>query len=390
VPPACSLATLVPHSRYFEDVEVAFGPDEIFRTSRFAFIRHETELVLSSPRAYAHLVLASSEALLLYHRLCQGASAARLTTELEGKIPQTEIVAFLRLAIACRIVERVQQESGLKEEDRAIPLRQWEFHDLLLQAESRMGRCSRMIGGTHRFSRELEQPPAVKERPWRDTIIPLRTPAADDPFRQVTLEQALAARKTSREQGESPITLGQLGDFLHRTARILSLENGRWPREYPYGGDFTRRPYPNGGARYELELYVTVDRCDGLARGFYHHDPLHHRLALVAEPNPDMEQQLVFSALASGGCHTQILLTVASRFARSSWKYQGMALALQLKNVGVLLAHFYLVAAGMGLASCALGVGDSDLFSRLAGLDYLEESSIGEFQLGSRSTDERG
>jgi SagB-type dehydrogenase family enzyme len=218
-------------------------------------------------------------------------------------------------------------------------------------------------------------------------IIPLHTPAADDPFRQVTLEQALATRKTSREQGESPITLDQLGDFLHRTARILSLESGRWPREYPYGGDFTRRPYPNGGARYELELYVTVDRCDGLARGFYHHDPLHHRLALVAAPNPDMEQQLMFSALASGGCHTQILLTVASRFARSSWKYQGMALALQLKNVGVLLGHFYLVAAGMGLASCALGVGDSDLFSRLAGLDYYEESSIGEFQLGSPAPD---
>jgi hypothetical protein len=44
----------------------------------------------------------------------------------------------------------------------------------------------------------------------------------------------------------------------------------------------------------------------------------------------------------------------------------------------------YLVATGMTLAPCALGTGNSDLFSRLAGLDYLVESSIGEFMLGTR------
>jgi len=37
----------------------------------------------------------------------------------------------------------------------------------------------------------------------------------------------------------------------------------------------------------------------------------------------------------------------------------------------------------MGLAPCALGSGNSELFARLAGLDYESETSVGEFMLGS-------
>ncbi len=32
------------------------------------------------------------------------------------------------------------------------------------------------------------------------------------------------------------------------------------------------RPYPSGGSAYELELYLAVANCEGLARGFYHYD----------------------------------------------------------------------------------------------------------------------
>ena len=37
----------------------------------------------------------------------------------------------------------------------------------------------------------------------------------------------------------------------------------------------------------------------------------------------------------------------------------------------------------MGLAGCALGLGDADKMSRIVGTDYFAESSIGEFMLGS-------
>ena len=61
-----------------------------------------------------------------------------------------------------------------------------------------------------------------------------------------------------------------------------------------------------------------------------------------------------------------------------------MAYNVMLKNVGVLYQTMYLVATAMDLAPCALGGGDSDLFTRAAGLDYYAETSVGEFLLGSK------
>ena len=79
-----------------------------------------------------------------------------------------------------------------------------------------------------------------------------------------------------------------------------------------------------------------------------------------------------------------VLITLASRFQRLSWKYAAMAYATTLKNVGVLYQTMYLVATAMGLAPCALGGGNADRFAAAAGTEYYAESSVGEFLLGSR------
>jgi SagB-type dehydrogenase family enzyme len=385
----CSLASLVPHSRYFAAEDVSVALDEPLLTSRFAYIRHETDLVLSSPLGHAHLILKSADALAVYHRLCKGASATAVIGDLAGRASEGDVLELLRMMIQCRIVERVPP-AGAAEDTRGRALRMWEFHDLLMQAESRFGRSLHPVGGDHRFVHEIDAPPAVKPILWPGQRIPLHVPPPDAPFAQVTLEQALATRTSARQQGVQPISLTEVGEFLYRSARILSRSDAPWPREYPHGGEYTRRPYPCGGARYEHELYLAVDSCSGLDRGLYYYDALDHQLVEVAKPTRELEQLLMLSTMASGGTRTQILVTIASRFQRTSWKYRGLAFALQLKNAGVLLAHMYLVAAGMGLASRALGAGDSDLFSRLAGLEYLEESSIGEFQLGSQFVEPAG
>ena len=77
------------------------------------------------------------------------------------------------------------------------------------------------------------------------------------------------------------------------------------------------------------------------------------------------------------------LLVLAARFPRVAWKYESIAYALTLKHVGVLYQTMYLTATAMGLAPCAIGGGDADLFARAAGTDYYAESSVGEFLLGT-------
>ncbi len=389
----CALATLVPHGEGFGGVPASPAPDEALRMSRFAYIRFERQVRLGSPRAHAHLVLHGEDGLRVYHALCAGITPAALAERFAGAIAAPQLDRFLRLLIAASMVSRVVPEArSLTDEDVDETLRQWQFHDLLLHAESRMGRSSQPVGGTYRFFRMIQAPPVLKQPGWGGAVIELVAPAADGPaadgFDARTLAQVLDARRTLRTQGPAPITRQQLGDFLYRAARVIAVQSTPWPREYPTGGAYTRRPYPNGGSRYELELYLTVNRCDGLDRGVYYYDAAAHRLAVVCGAQPEMERLLDEARLASGAPDTQVLITIASRFQRTAWKYQGLAMALQLKNVGALIAHMYLVATAMELAPCALGAGNSDRFARLVQTEYLVESSLGELILGTRAADD--
>src|SRR5262249_12455863 len=147
----------------------------------------------------------------------------------------------------------------------------------------------------------------------------------------------------------------------------------------------TDRPVPSGGRSHEIELYVLAHRCRDIPRGTYHYDPFGHALELVAEMSPAAESVLTLAqwgAMLPGP--PQVLIVLAARFQRVSWKYRSLAYALTLKHVGVLMSAMYLVATSMGLAPCAVGAGDSDAFAELVGTDYYAESSVGEFVLGSR------
>jgi oxazoline/thiazoline dehydrogenase len=80
----------------------------------------------------------------------------------------------------------------------------------------------------------------------------------------------------------------------------------------------------------------------------------------------------------------QVLLIITARFGRIFWKYHGIGYGLILKDMGILYQLFYLVATAMNLAPCAIGAGNSEHFGKIANLNKYEESSVGEFMLGSR------
>ena len=60
----------------------------------------------------------------------------------------------------------------------------------------------------------------------------------------------------------------------------------------------------------------------------------------------------------------QVLITIAARFDRISWKYSSIAYSLILKDVGVLMQTLYLMATDMGLGGCAIGNNNIDLSPR--------------------------
>jgi SagB-type dehydrogenase family enzyme len=178
-----------------------------------------------------------------------------------------------------------------------------------------------------------------------------------------------------------PISIVELSQFLEAAARIVS--RSRITEAGNPDADFTVRPYPSAGATYELELYLAIDKCDGLARGFYHYDAGAHALVPIETLGNHLDALLNGAAFAMGvNAAPQILITIAARFGRVSWKYSSIAYALILKDVGVLMQTLYVVATDMGLGGCAIGTTNIDLFAKMTGLDFHVEGPVGQFALG--------
>jgi SagB-type dehydrogenase family enzyme len=128
---------------------------------------------------------------------------------------------------------------------------------------------------------------------------------------------------------------------------------------------------------------LTVGNCNGLARGFYHYDADLHALVPIGVRAQELEAQLAAAEFAMGAAAApQIVITIAARFDRVSWKYSALAYSLILKDVGVLMQTLYLMAADMGLGGCAIGTNNIDLFAKMTGLEFHVEGPVGQFALG--------
>jgi SagB-type dehydrogenase family enzyme len=236
----------------------------------------------------------------------------------------------------------------------------------------------------------MAPPPAVKPASTGPAINLVRPDLddlmrADPPFTAV-----LEGRRSVRDYAPRPITVEQLGEFFYRVARVKALhETEADTSRGPIRMEIALRPFPAGGSLHELEFYVAAAACERLDPGLYHYEPQPHRLARLCGPSAEVAHLLRDAADSAGirAERVQILVILASRFPRLAWKYASIAYSLTLKHVGVVYQTMYLVATAMGLAPCALGAGDSDCFARATGIDSLEETSVGEFLIGSGKAD---
>jgi SagB-type dehydrogenase family enzyme len=350
--------------------------------SRFAYLRRRgNEMVLESPRAGA------------LFRICDPVIAAALATlsspqqikkfRRQVGFPGNELLALL---LDCQILFKVEaaDDDGLRATEGDDKLVMWDFHDLLFHTHSTEGRQANPIGGLYPHAGMIAPPPAVRPH-WPGKKIDLKKLSANaseplSPF--VTL---LRERHSTRDfDDRKPIKLTELARLLDHTARVRS----RWKSEADLGDggpvvEYTSRPYPSGGSSYELELYLAVANCEGLSRGFYHYDADRHALAPIGVRPQELDAQLVAAEFAMDAPGTpQILITIAARFDRVSWKYSSIAYSLILKDVGVLIQTLYLMATDMGLGGCAIGSTNIDLFAKMTGIEFHVEGPVGLFALG--------
>ena len=373
-----SLATLSPSSDSFRFAPAPVDPRARYTLSRFAYLHREREgMVLESPLTHGRIILHGWEGAAVAAELAEPRTLESLWNGLPS-VPRDAVARFLEMFLGAGFLSELKPGELHPGESEALA--QWEFHDLLFHTRSRMGRHARPFGGTYRFYTRIEPLPATKKLDAPAETVDLYRPDMN------TLEQedfpftlVLEERKSIREYGERPITDRQLGEFLYRSARVKDLVRTEFQ-------ELSSRPYPGAGAIYELELYLSVHSCENLAPGLYHYCPKDHRLEKICGLTETVEA-LLKDAAGSAGIDDrppQVLLTIAARFQRLSWKYESLAYSLLLKDVGVLYQTMYLVATAMDLAPSAIGGGNSDLFTQAAGIDYYAETSVGEFLLGSK------
>jgi SagB-type dehydrogenase family enzyme len=356
------------------------GEADVIVLSRFAYMRRRgSELVLESPRAGALFRICDPGIMPTIAILATPQPIKQLRRQKD--FPGLE---FLALLVDCQILFKIDAAgTGLRPDEGDNNLVLWDFHDLLFHTRSTEGRHANLLGGVYPHVDGIPPLPAVRPR-WPGEAIDLGTFSAPPVPAMSPIVKLLRDRHSTREfDDQRPITLAELARFLDSAARVLSTSS--IPADAGDGPmvDYAMRPYPSAGAEYALELYLAVDTCEGLARGFYHYDAGAHALMPIGSSAQELDALLAGAEFAMGApAAPQILITVAARFGRVSWKYSSLAYALILKDVGVLMQTFYLIATDMELGGCAIGIANIDLFAKMTGIEFHVEGPVGQFAIG--------
>ncbi|TWC06227.1 SagB-type dehydrogenase family enzyme [Bradyrhizobium macuxiense] len=380
---ARDLVVIEPQVAEYWPQPAKLGNGDTIVLSRFAYLRRRgNEMVLESPRAGA------------LFRICDPAIAATLAA-----LSQPQKISKLRrhatslnldllgLLLDSQMLIKLNAKDGdglrVNEGDGNLVL--WDFHDLVFHTRSTEGRHADPVGGAFTYAGAVPPLPAIRPR-WPGEKIALRKLSTPEPISPVA--KLLRERHSIRDfDDQHPVTLAELAQFLDTTARVLS----EWKNGANFDGGpevtYSARPYPSAGSAYELELYLAVSNCEGLARGFYHYDAGAHALVAIdasAQQLQALSTAAEFAMDAPGP--PQVLITIAARFGRVSWKYSSIAYSLILKDVGTVIQTFYLAATDMGLGGCAIGTTNIDLFAKITGLEFHVESPVGQFALGRGKT----
>ncbi|SUE30745.1 SagB-type dehydrogenase domain [Nocardia farcinica] len=340
--------------------------------SKFAVLHRDSEgFVLEHPRSWCDLRIHDPRLL----ALLDGLGAADANVPIPIKTQFVEDLHWCGFLVADEFAE-----------DAEFGTRSWSAPDLWFHRRSTLG--ERVVtwdhfGPTKWAKGSFPQPPARKPQ-YPGAPVPLPVPDLEalrvaDPSLAAVMEDRVSVRAFDDAH---PMTVDQLAELLYRTART------RGHKPAPDGEELLSRPYPSGGSVYELELYPVVRNVAGLPSGMYHYDSFDHVLRPVAPADSPAVKKLIksTSATLADGAEPQVLIVMGARSGRVMWTYEQVAYAVILKHVGVLMQTIYLAATAMGLGACAQGFGDTAAFVSAAGVDELEECSVGSIIIGSPAT----
>jgi SagB-type dehydrogenase family enzyme len=339
---------------------------EYYRRSPYVFTywNQDGGIVLYNYNRHTKAVV-SNEIMKILDMLTKKRNIQQISKALQ--IDKNELTEALKHLVRLKMIHKVSADD---KDDLGITQVPWDPIDLAMQRQ-------RSFGGRRPFSeREGKSPSPVKVVRGRSTLILNPPPKVDK--NSNTFLRVLSKRRSIRRYGTAKMSKDTLSHFLYHSARIKQFFRSK-------EGTLTNRPYPSGGARYPLEIYVSNNRISGIQKGIHYYDPLKHRLILL---NKNKVYQKKFNSFLKHVQHPimnrepDVVFIITAVFARTTWKYDRLGVSLILSDLGSLYQTMYLVATELNLAPCPIGKTEEELVKNWLNLNWFEESHVGTFMLG--------
>lgn len=159
----------------------------------------------------------------------------------------------------------------------------------------------------------------------------------------VSVEEALARRRSIREYADEPLTIDQVMQLL-------------WAAQGITNADYGFRTAPSAGGTYPLEIYLVTRPSGvvGLESGIYRYEPRNHTLIRIV--GGDFSAQLMAAALDQewvGAAPISFVITTI--LERTTSKYGERGVRYVWQETGHAAQNMYLQAVALGLGNVVVG-----------------------------------
>jgi SagB-type dehydrogenase family enzyme len=157
---------------------------------------------------------------------------------------------------------------------------------------------------------------------------------------RVTLEQAIARRRSAREYAPGALTLAEVSQLMWVAQGITSPDG--------------KRATPSARAVYPLQVWLVANDVTGLAAGIYRYLPKEHALESVVSGS----QRDSMAAAARGQAsiaHAAAVVAVAGDSALAAAKFRANAARWLGMEAGFVVQDVYLEATALGLGTVMVG-----------------------------------
>jgi SagB-type dehydrogenase family enzyme len=188
-------------------------------------------------------------------------------------------------------------------------------------------------------------------------------------LRQVSLWDALIARKTTREFTGEPVDLDVVSNILWATFGAVHGPDRSDVDVFGIKSYGYRRTSPSGGSLQMAEPYLVNLTISGLPTGVYHYHSLDHKLTRIDGelPAADLGPLLAGQNFAND---LGFAIFMVARFDKMWWKYpHSRSYRVALMDVGHLSQTFHLACTGYGLNSWLTAVFYDEELAKRLGLD---------------------